>query len=350
MEKEHKFGVFCGRFQPFHNGHSEVVDHGLKVAEKLIIIIGSCSAARNIKNPFTFEERKAMIIKSVGDEKMKNIIIRPMKDFFYNENIWTTNVQKIVREIAKDEPRIVVVGSFKDSGSYWLNQFPNFELSTIKATKVNATSIRKYFFDQSFDPKKWKEYFEIDNMMPKTVSEFLENFSTTHEYTSLVEEHAFIEKYKDSWAVAPYAVTFVTVDSIVLCAGHVLVVQRGFNPGKHLFAVPGGFLNQDELIVDGAIRELKEEAGIKIPKITLKNAIVDQKVFDYPGRSLRGRTITHAFCIKLQPDANGELPSIKSGSDASDVFWMEFSEVHENQDKFFEDHHAMISYFLYRNN
>lgn len=348
MNKEYKYALFIGRFQPFHNGHLAVIKHGLKIAEKLIIIIGSCSAARNIKNPFTYGERADMIMIETGE--FDRIIIKSMKDFFYNENIWTTNVQKIVKEVVRDEPRVVMIGSFKDAGSAWLNQFPNYEISTLPASNINATSIRNIFFKDDFLSKSWSDNCVELADIPNSSLSFLKNFSKTEEYKNLKEEYEFIEKYKEAWKVAPYPVTFVTTDCVLLCGGHVLLVKRGFNPGKGLLACPGGFLNVDELIIDGAIRELKEEAGIKISKAALKNAIIDQRVFDYPGRSLRGRTITHAFCIKLNVDANGEMPFIKSGSDASDVCWMEFSEVHENQDKFFEDHYAMISYFLYRNN
>lgn len=52
---------------------------------------------------------------------------------------------------------------------------------------------------------------------------------------------------------------FVTVDSIVLKSGHVLLVRRKSAPGKNLFAFPGGYLQQNESLVDCAIRELREE-------------------------------------------------------------------------------------------
>lgn len=56
--------VFIGRFQPFHNGHKAIVDAALKQAKEVIIVVGSSFASRNIRNPFTFDERRQMI-KSV---------------------------------------------------------------------------------------------------------------------------------------------------------------------------------------------------------------------------------------------------------------------------------------------
>ena len=39
--KEFDFAVFIGRFQPFHQGHLQVIQSGLEQADKLIVLIGS---------------------------------------------------------------------------------------------------------------------------------------------------------------------------------------------------------------------------------------------------------------------------------------------------------------------
>ena len=56
-----KFGLYVGRFQPFHNGHKSVVKEALKHCDRLIIAIGSAQESRTKKNPFTFEERRKFI-------------------------------------------------------------------------------------------------------------------------------------------------------------------------------------------------------------------------------------------------------------------------------------------------
>jgi bifunctional NMN adenylyltransferase/nudix hydrolase len=152
-----------------------------------------------------------------------------------------------------------------------------------------------------------------------------------------------IKKYKESWKAAPFPPTFMTVDAVVVQSGHVLLVQRGDMPGKGLWALPGGFLNQGETMLDGAIRELKEETKIKVPVPVLKGSNKGSKTFDAPNRSQRGRTITQAFYIDL--GFAEELPRVKGSDDAEKAFWVPLSEVVAKRDQFFEDHFHIISYF-----
>ena len=116
-----------------------------------------------------------------------------------------------------------------------------------------------------------------------------------------------------------------------------MLIQRGGFPGKGLWALPGGFLNDEEKILDAVIRELKEETRIKVPAAVLRGSIVAQKVFDDPHRSSRGRTIDHAFLFHLHE--NG-LPKVKGDDDAAFAKWIPLSEV--KREMMFEDHFSII--------
>ncbi|MEK7358233.1 MAG: adenylyltransferase/cytidyltransferase family protein, partial [Bdellovibrionota bacterium] len=56
-----KTAVVIGRFQPFHAGHQELIESALTLAEKVVIVVGSAGAARNLRNPFTADERIEMM-------------------------------------------------------------------------------------------------------------------------------------------------------------------------------------------------------------------------------------------------------------------------------------------------
>jgi bifunctional NMN adenylyltransferase/nudix hydrolase len=152
-----------------------------------------------------------------------------------------------------------------------------------------------------------------------------------------------ITRYKASWSGVPYPITFVTTDAVVICKGHILLVQRGRNPGKGLFALPGGFINQNETLERCALRELKEETKIDVPTAILKNSIKKVKVFDDPIRDPRGRFITHAHLILLDQK---DLPEVKGSDDASDARWISYSDTDRYSNIFYADHYQIIKNFL----
>lgn len=359
--REYKHAVFIGRFQPFHNGHMEVVRNGLEIADNLIIVVGSANAAPNIKNPWSFEERKTMIEAAIAANAETAVRYREadrvhvvgVRDYYYNENAWITDVQAKTDQFIQPGDSVALLGNYKDASSYYLNHFPQWEFVPTSSSTLHATDIRERLFRESFH-QDWQgkvpearrtEIVALANGMPcpSVVKQYLSDFVQTERYPALCAEWEFIRGYKDSWLTAPFPPTFVTTDAIVVCSGHVLVVKRKFNPGKGLFALPGGFLRQGEKIQDGMLRELKEETGIRVERIILESSIVASKVFDHPDRSLRGRTISHGFYLKLK---DGRLPEVRANDDASEALWMPLMDVLKNEDKFFEDHAHIINHFV----
>ena len=60
-----------------------------------------------------------------------------------------------------------------------------------------------------------------------------------------------------------YQTRSVTVDAIVTNdKGKILLVKRKREPYKDHWALPGGYLDQDETAIQGTLRELKEETGL----------------------------------------------------------------------------------------
>ena len=139
------------------------------------------------------------------------------------------------------------------------------------------------------------------------------------------------------------APVFVTTDAVLVHSGHILLVRRGRRPGKDLWALPGGFVDQEETIYESCLRELREETGMQIPAPALRAALEGQRVFDAPHRSQRGRTITHAFFFHFP---EGELPPILGGDDAAEAKWLRLARVPQMQSQMFEDHFHIVDWFL----
>jgi bifunctional NMN adenylyltransferase/nudix hydrolase len=325
--------VFIGRFEPPHIGHIEVIKHALSLAQFVVVLVGSANQPRTIKNPWTYTERVAMIHSSFdySDPSLRGrIVCEPLRDQKYNDQKWASSVQEIVKGVIGQrlplefdrEPDIGVIGHTKDESSYYLKLFPQWELVEHSMNEhVNATDLRTLLFEG-------KNIKYLQGVLPPSVFEKVQQFTSTADFKLLTNEYDVIKKYKKAWIAAPYAPTFVTVDAMVIQSGHVLLVQRDAAPGEGLFALPGGFLEQNEYIVDGMLRELKEETKIKVAPAMLRGSIKQSRVFDRPDRSDRGRTITHAYLIELPP---GELPQVKGSDDARKAQWTRFYDVHENK-------------------
>jgi len=348
---DYKAAIFIGRFQPFHASHLEVVKRGLEIAEKVIIVIGSIKSAPTIKNPWTFSERMKMISDSLTPKEQRRIEFVGVRDYFNQENLWIRDIQNQISGFVEEGESACLIGHYKDASSYYFKSFPQWDFIPVKSTKaLNASDIRHSMFADGKIPA---------DSVPQAVHGFLLNYmygdgtgwsggsgpGYTARMSTMQNEYKYIQDYKASWASTPYPVTFVTADALVTCSGHVLCIRRRVNPGAGLLAVPGGFVRQGERLQDGALRELKEETGIRVDKLILENCIVDSHVFDHPDRSLRGRVITNAFHIKLK---DGPLPEVKGSDDAERALWVPIMDVMGNEQDFFEDHAHIISYFLNR--
>lgn len=65
-----KRGLFVGRFQPFHNGHIQVIRDILKENGEIVIVIGSAQYSHRLDNPFTAGERATMIRLALDEAKV----------------------------------------------------------------------------------------------------------------------------------------------------------------------------------------------------------------------------------------------------------------------------------------
>lgn len=349
MSKQYKLAVVIGRFQPFHNQHAELIKKATTLADNVIVLVGGAEKPRTPKNPFTAEERREMIMGWSYNEPASEgwtrndqcgvLHVEGIRDFMYSDQTWAENVQRVVKlpfyeGVEFKDSEIVVVGCNKDESSFYLKMFPQWALHEEPYTEhIDATQIRELLYDdRSLD--------FLRSAVPANVLDTLESFKQTPEFAGIVQERNIVAKYRKAWEAAPYAPTFVTTDAVVIQSGHILMVTRGGQPGKNLLALPGGFLEQDERIIDGVIRELREETKIKVAAPILRGSIRETAVFDAPNRSSRGRTITHASLIVL-PD--GPLPKVKGSDDAVKASWYPLGSVKSEQ--CFEDHYDIIEYF-----
>lgn len=91
----------------------------------------------------------------------------------------------------------------------------------------------------------------------------------------------------------------------------VLLIKRGGHPFKGKWAIPGGFVNMDESLEEGAKRELKEETSVE-------NVYLEQ-LYTYGdvNRDPRTRVISSVYMALV----NSDKINVQAGDDASDARW-----------------------------
>ncbi|GAB2861491.1 bifunctional nicotinamide-nucleotide adenylyltransferase/Nudix hydroxylase [Pseudoduganella ginsengisoli] len=336
-----KLAVVIGRFQPWHNGHAGLLRQALASAPRVAVVIGSAHRARSAKNPFTFDERVTMISTSLPDAERARVSFIAVRDYF-DDDRWSAHVQQAVEALVDEGAEIALVGHFKDDSSYYLNHFPQWQL--VEAPReglTDATALRRVLFEAGHSGPALDA---LAGEVPPAVLQYLKAWSLLPYCAQLAEEHAVIAQTIAAWACTPYPSIFTTVDAVVQTAGHVLLIRRGAAPGKGLWALPGGYLEPRERLLQGALRELTEETGLPLLPSTLEEALAGVRVFGHPDRSQRGRTITHAHHFDLRLD---HLPEVKGADDAAEAKWVPIAQLKDMEDQLYDDHFHILDTFLH---
>ncbi|HEY0091289.1 MAG TPA: NUDIX hydrolase [Flavobacterium sp.] len=113
---------------------------------------------------------------------------------------------------------------------------------------------------------------------------------------------------------------FVTVDAVVIkgakSAPEILLIKRGNEPFKDHWALPGGFVDENEDLEKAALRELKEETGLVV------STVEQLKAFGKPFRDPRHHTVSVAFLAFADDDVKAE-----AADDASDAKWFPLNKL-----------------------
>lgn len=112
----------------------------------------------------------------------------------------------------------------------------------------------------------------------------------------------------------------VTVDVVLFTIRdrklHLLLIRRLAKPFENRYALPGGFVREDESLDAAALRELREETSVA-------DVYLEQLyTFGDPKRDPRGRVITVAYYALVPPNQ-----ALRAGTDASDAAWFPVTEL-----------------------
>ncbi|WP_321289745.1 NUDIX hydrolase [uncultured Sunxiuqinia sp.] len=138
---------------------------------------------------------------------------------------------------------------------------------------------------------------------------------------------------KDNKYTYKYPRPAVTTDALILRkeTAEILLIRRGIDPFNDHWALPGGFMEMDEVLEEACIREVKEETGLELEKVE------QFRVYDKVDRDPRGRTLSVIHYGFVGKDA-----MVKGGDDAAEAAWFKLDQL---PDLAF-DHSTIIHDFL----
>lgn len=358
-------GVYTGRFQPFHRGHNAVLLNALKMnCDTVVVVIGSINRPRSPENPFTFDERVEIINASLPEWAKPKVHVVGVNDHKLSDEDWKEEWMSVVKNavvhvlnhgskiftpLGYRDAEVVLLGSPKDEKtakyleSLCDSDFMRPQFSS-EYPGVSGTYVRRMMFsDYAFDSCKL-DHSCIEN--DAAIFKINEIIQRNHDqFVDLAEWDHAVRVSNEKWKNSPYPPIFVTADSMIRLSGDGVVLVRRKGPvGKGLWALPGGYVNANELIIDAAIRETDEETNIKIfdmvrnVDVDLRDQLEATHVIDAVARSHpRGRIITHVH----EFDVPGYCKiTVSPGDDADDVRIFEFDEI--RSDMMFEDHYDIL--------
>ena len=128
----------------------------------------------------------------------------------------------------------------------------------------------------------------------------------------------------------------VTVDVVILTMAegvlHVLLVRRGEEPFKGMWAIPGGFKRPEETLDEAARRELSEETGVDVPSL-----LTQFGAYGDPGRDPRMNVVTVAYVAVLR-----DVGAIAAGTDAAHAALVPVADILEERIELAFDHLRIV--------
>ncbi|MFO8077713.1 MAG: nicotinamide-nucleotide adenylyltransferase [Thermoplasmatota archaeon] len=153
--------LFIGRFQPFHQGHLQLLEKQAASNKRFLIGIGSSQYQYTLQNPFSYAERKEMIQQSLNAIDLTSYQIEPITDIHDPPN-WVEHVEKTVPDFDTVLTNNPFTASLFETKGYSVSQTTLFNRE-----KLNGTYIRQCIINN----KPW------EHLVPPSVFEYIQKIN-----------------------------------------------------------------------------------------------------------------------------------------------------------------------------
>ncbi|KKQ24103.1 MAG: hypothetical protein US40_C0011G0018 [Candidatus Roizmanbacteria bacterium GW2011_GWC2_37_13] len=133
---KYRIALLIGRFQPFHFGHLYLLKNALKIADQIVVGVGSASIFDE-NNPLSYEERKRMLEKIIEFESLKDRVIKivPLEDFFDDEK-WLKNVEEQVGKFNIAVSNNDWTNKIMEQSGYTVKRFPYYKRELYEGWRI----------------------------------------------------------------------------------------------------------------------------------------------------------------------------------------------------------------------
>jgi nicotinamide-nucleotide adenylyltransferase len=161
IQTHNMIALVIGRFQPFHNGHLQLITQLSKEYKTIIIGIGSAQYSHTTENPFSFEERSQMITNTLHHNKITNFTIVAIPDL-HNPPNWVKHVISLTPSFD-----VVITNNefteqlFKEK-KYTVKQTPLYKRDKYSGKEIRRRIQEKTTWKQLVPPEIYKYIQRID--------------------------------------------------------------------------------------------------------------------------------------------------------------------------------------------
>lgn len=161
MNKAYDTGLLVGRFQTFHKGHQKLVETGLMLCDRLLVLIGSSQECGTERNPLNINTRTEMLRTVYPTER---VMIYSIPDLSNENDIrpeWGEYLMQAVDRYIYKAPELMIYGN-DDSRSKWFSKDAIINTSEFivnrGAIPISATMLRELMVKN--DRKEWMKWVD----------------------------------------------------------------------------------------------------------------------------------------------------------------------------------------------
>lgn len=143
-----KCGLYVGRFQPLHIGHTSIIDRMLEECEQVIVAVGSAQESGTERNPLGYPFRQLIITETYYDYLDRMYIVPIFDRNNYSEDSsWGDYLFEQLREHGVPQPDVIYEGE-EDVRKNW---YDNRNIPVIKIPRtiisISGTKLRHAFLN-----------------------------------------------------------------------------------------------------------------------------------------------------------------------------------------------------------